>query len=66
MIAWARGLTKRFGGLTAVNNVSFDVRDKEILSVLCLDTQNSPNSFNVVSVGSLNTTRTRYAVPTTS
>ena len=27
-------LTKRFGGLIAVNNVSFDVRDKEILSVI--------------------------------
>jgi len=29
-----KGLTKRFGGLTAVNNVSFDVEDKEILSVI--------------------------------
>jgi branched-chain amino acid transport system ATP-binding protein len=29
-----KGLTKRFGGLTAVNNVSFDVREKEILSVI--------------------------------
>lgn len=28
------GLTKRFGGLTAVNNVSFDVREKEVLSVI--------------------------------
>lgn len=27
-------LTKRFGGLTAVNNVSFSVREKEILSVI--------------------------------
>ena len=27
-------LTKRFGGLTAVNNVSFNVREKEILSVI--------------------------------
>ena len=27
-------LTKRFGGLIAVNDVSFDVRDKEILSVI--------------------------------
>ena len=27
-------LTKRFGGLTAVNNVSFTVRQKEILSVI--------------------------------
>ena len=29
-----KGLTKRFGGLTAVNNVSFGVREKEILSVI--------------------------------
>lgn len=29
-----KGLTKRFGGLTAVNNVSFGVRSKEILSVI--------------------------------
>ena len=28
------GLTKRFGGLVAVNNVSFDVREGEILSVI--------------------------------
>ena len=29
-----RGLTKKFGGLIAVNNVSFDVREGEILSVI--------------------------------
>ena len=29
-----RELTKRFGGLTAVNAVSFDVQEKEILSVI--------------------------------
>jgi branched-chain amino acid transport system ATP-binding protein len=29
-----KGLTKRFGGLTAVNNVSFAVKEKEILSVI--------------------------------
>ncbi|ULJ75737.1 ABC transporter ATP-binding protein [Rhizobium gallicum] len=28
------GLTKRFGGLVAVNNVSFSVREREILSVI--------------------------------
>ena len=28
------GLTKKFGGLTAVNNVSFSVAEKEILSVI--------------------------------
>ena len=35
--------------------------DREMLSVLCLDTQGQPTLFNVVSVGSLNTTRTRPA-----
>ncbi len=35
--------------------------DREILSVLCLDAQNKPTCFNVASVGSLNTTRTRPA-----
>lgn len=29
-----KGVTKRFGGLTAVNNVSFDVIEREILSVI--------------------------------
>jgi branched-chain amino acid transport system ATP-binding protein len=29
-----KGVTKRFGGLTAVNNVSFDVNEREILSVI--------------------------------
>ncbi len=33
--------------------------DREILSVLCLDAQNSPTCFNIVSMGSLNTTRTK-------
>lgn len=33
-ILQVRDLTRRFGGLTAVNNVSFDVREKEILSVI--------------------------------
>lgn len=33
-ILQVRDLTRRFGGLTAVNSVSFDVREKEILSVI--------------------------------
>ena len=28
------GITKRFGGLTAVNKVSFAVKEREILSVI--------------------------------
>ena len=35
--------------------------DREILSVLCMDSQNQPTCFNIVSVGGLNTTRTRPA-----
>ena len=35
--------------------------DREILSVLCLDAHNAPTAFMIVSVGSLNTTRTRPA-----
>lgn len=35
--------------------------DREVLSVLCLDSQNQPTCFNVVSIGGLNTTRTRPA-----
>lgn len=29
-----KSLTKRFGGLVAVNDVSFSVKEKEILSVI--------------------------------
>ena len=29
-----KSATKRFGGLTAVNNISFDVQEREILSVI--------------------------------
>lgn len=35
--------------------------DREILSVICLDAHNQPTCFNVASIGSLNTTRTRPA-----
>lgn len=34
VILEVRGLTKRFGGLTAVNDVSFGVNEKEIVSVI--------------------------------
>ncbi len=33
--------------------------DREILSTLCLNSQNQPTCFNIASMGSLNTTRTR-------
>lgn len=29
-----KGITKRYGGLTANNNISFDVNEGEILSVI--------------------------------
>ncbi|MDQ7007681.1 MAG: JAB domain-containing protein [Acidobacteriota bacterium] len=35
--------------------------DREILSVLCLDSRHAPVCFHVASVGTLNTTRTRAA-----
>ena len=35
--------------------------DREMLGAICLDAQNKPTNFNVASVGSLNTTRTRPA-----
>ncbi len=35
--------------------------DREILSTLCLNAQNQPTCFNIASMGSLNTTRTRPA-----
>ena len=34
LILEVKGITKRFGGLTAVNDVSFDVNEREILSVI--------------------------------
>ena len=34
MILQVKNLTKKFGGLTAVSNVSFDVKENEILSVI--------------------------------
>ncbi len=36
-------------------------RDREILSVVCLDAQNKPVNFHMVSMGGLNTTRARPA-----
>lgn len=33
--------------------------DREMLSVVCLDANNQPTCFNIVSVGGLNTTRTK-------
>jgi branched-chain amino acid transport system ATP-binding protein len=43
------GLTKRFGGLVAVNNVSFTVREKEILSVIGPNGAGKSTLFKLIS-----------------
>ncbi len=43
------GLTKRFGGLIAVNNVSFSVREKEILSVIGPNGAGKSTLFKLIS-----------------
>lgn len=44
-----KGLTKRFGGLTAVNNVGFGVREKEILSVIGPNGAGKSTLFKLIS-----------------
>ena len=44
-----RNVTKTFGGLTAVNNVSFDVADKEILSVIGPNGAGKSTLFKLIS-----------------
>ncbi|MBI2720258.1 MAG: ABC transporter ATP-binding protein [Rhizobiales bacterium] len=43
------GITKRFGGLVAVNNVTFDVRDREILSVIGPNGAGKSTLFKLIS-----------------
>ncbi|TIT71243.1 MAG: ATP-binding cassette domain-containing protein, partial [Mesorhizobium sp.] len=43
------GLSKRFGGLVAVNNVSFSVREKEILSVIGPNGAGKSTLFKLIS-----------------
>jgi branched-chain amino acid transport system ATP-binding protein len=43
------GLTKRFGGLVAVNGVSFSVREKEILSVIGPNGAGKSTLFKLIS-----------------
>lgn len=45
----AKGMTKRFGGLTAVNNVSFGVGEKEILSVIGPNGAGKSTLFKLIS-----------------
>ena len=44
-----RGVTKKFGGLTAVNNVSFDVAENEILSVIGPNGAGKSTLFKLIS-----------------
>jgi branched-chain amino acid transport system ATP-binding protein len=44
-----RGVTKRFGGLTAVRNVSFTLNDNEILFVIGPNGAGKTTAFNLIS-----------------
>ena len=44
-----KGMTKRFGGLTAVNNVSFVVKEQEILSVIGPNGAGKSTLFKLIS-----------------
>lgn len=44
-----KGVTKRFGGLTAVNNVSFEVKEGEILSVIGPNGAGKSTLFKLIS-----------------
>src|SRR3954452_24421313 len=43
------GITKRFGGLVAVNDISFSVREKEILSVIGPNGAGKSTLFKLIS-----------------
>src|SRR4030067_2343853 len=44
-----RGLTKRFGGLIAVNNLNFDVNQGEILGIIGPNGAGKSTVFNMIS-----------------
>ena len=48
-ILQVKGITKRYGGLTAVNAVSFDVQKGEILSVIGPNGAGKSTLFKLIS-----------------
>lgn len=48
-ILQVKGVSKRYGGLTAVNNVTFDVAEKEILSVIGPNGAGKSTLFKLIS-----------------
>jgi branched-chain amino acid transport system ATP-binding protein len=48
-ILQVNGMTKKFGGLTAVNNVDFSVREREILSVIGPNGAGKSTLFKLIS-----------------
>ena len=48
-ILQVKGLTKQFGGLVAVNDVSFDVQPNEILSVIGPNGAGKSTIFKLIS-----------------
>ena len=50
MILQVKNLTKKFGGLTAVSNVSFDVKENEILSVIGPNGAGKSSTFNMATM----------------
>jgi branched-chain amino acid transport system ATP-binding protein len=49
MILKVEGVTKRFGGLIALNNVSFEVKRKEIVGIIGPNGAGKTTLFNVIS-----------------
>ncbi|MGB9667419.1 MAG: ABC transporter ATP-binding protein [Thermosulfidibacteraceae bacterium] len=49
MILRLEGVTKRFGGLVAVNNVSFEVKESEILGIIGPNGAGKTTLFNLIS-----------------